>query len=173
MRYFTLEDWLADQEFGHPTTSAEKAEAYSAYLADVHPQLPADFQRLLATVCIHDAALRELTVDLKGSSLTLVLDAGDVSMREPRRVRLRYEDAREIVSYADPARGLGGQHGYGDLGYDEIELLGDGTFEHRLLFSSGIELAVRFARFRLDVLPLASAEIAPAVHHRLGLRNTE
>jgi hypothetical protein len=162
MRYFTLEDWIADQEFGHLTASGEKAEAYSAYLARVHPHLPADFQRLLATICIHDAALRELTVDLRGNTVTLVLDAGDVSMREPRRVRLRYEAAREIVSRADPAHGLPGPHGYGDLGYDEIEVLEDRTFEHRLLFSTGIELAVRFERFRLEVLPPAPAEIAPA-----------
>jgi hypothetical protein len=50
--------------------TAAKAEAYSAYLARIHPQLPEDFQRLLASVCIHDAALRELTVDLAGGWVT-------------------------------------------------------------------------------------------------------
>jgi hypothetical protein len=38
----------------------------------------------------------------------------------------------------------------GDLGYDEIEVLGGGMFEHRLLFSSGIELAIEFAAFHLE-----------------------
>ena len=46
---------------------------------------------------------------------------------------------------SDPSVGLGGPHGFGDLGYDEIDVGEDGPFEHRLLFSSGIELAVRFA----------------------------
>ena len=49
----------------------------------------------------------------------------------------------------NPKRGLAGPHGYGDLGYDEIEVLRDGLYEHRILFSSGIELQVRFTGFKL------------------------
>ncbi|HWX42575.1 MAG TPA: hypothetical protein VN345_15600 [Blastocatellia bacterium] len=52
---------------------------------------------------------------------------------------------------SDPDKGLVGPNGFGDLGYDEIEVLDGGMFEHRLLFSSGIELAIMFEEFRLEV----------------------
>jgi hypothetical protein len=35
------------------------------------------------------------------------------------------------------------------MGNNRIELLGDGVFEHRFLFSSGIELSVQFEVFCL------------------------
>ena len=43
--------------------------------------------------------------------------------------------------------GLPGTFGFGDLGYDEIEILSSGEFQQRFLFSSGIELHVTFGGF--------------------------
>ncbi len=40
--------------------------------------------------------------------------------------------------------------GYGTHGFDEVEILKDGSFEHRMLFSSGIEIAIQFRDFVLD-----------------------
>ena len=155
MRYFTLDDWIADQDYSSSSTArppGEAAAAYADYLTSIHAQLPSDLQQMLATICLHDAALRELAVDNVARRVVLVLDAGNLSMTEPRRVRLSYEDALGLRCLSDPARALAGPRGFGDLGYDEIELLGAAAFEHRLLFSSGIELAVQFQRFRFEVL---------------------
>ena len=155
MRYFTLDDWIADQDHSASVTKppGEAAAAYASYLASIRSQLPLDLQQLLATTCLHDAALRQLEVDVGARRVMLVLDAGTVDMTEPRRVRLIYEDALGLQTLSDPARALAGPRGYGDLGYDELEVLAPRTFEHRLLFSSGIELAVQFQDFRLGVLP--------------------
>src|SRR5687767_15778667 len=95
--------WLADQELdGKPATAAFAArDAYDAYLERVGPALPADFRQMLQTVCIHDARFLELRVDVPGRRVALTLDAGDVTMREGRRVRLWYEDVRQLLVPTD------------------------------------------------------------------------
>ncbi len=60
---------------------------------------------------------------------------------------MNYGGVRSIQSTADPEKGLPGPHGYGDLGYDEIDLIQPGHYEHRMLFSTGIELLVQFSEF--------------------------
>ena len=72
-----------------------------------------------------------------------------------RIIVLTYSGVRNLSTTADPEQGLQGSHGYGDLGYDEVELLPDGAVEHRLLFSSGIELTVQFDHFRLAYRDIA------------------
>ena len=64
---------------------------------------------------------------------------------------LHYSQVEEVISTADPEKGLPGPHGYGDLGYDEIERFQSGLLEHRMLFSSGIVLTVRHRGFSIDV----------------------
>lgn len=143
MRYFTLDRWLKDQDLDADSSANFGAVGeYQSYLVSVMDKLPEDFVRMLQTICIHDAKLRELDVDALVSRVTLRLDAGDVTMREGRNVKLHYLAVRRVLSTSDPEKGLPGPHGYGDLGNDEIEVLEDGEYEHRILFSSGIELAL-------------------------------
>ena len=154
MKYFTLDGWIGDQDRGDDGTAAARAvQAYKTYLAGVRPELPGDFRRLLADYCIHDGRLRHMTVDLPAGIVVLRFDAGDVTMRQGRDISLHYGDAILVETTADPERGLPGPHGYGDLGNDEIELLDGGLLEHRLLFSTGIELTLRFRTFRLEEHP--------------------
>lgn len=59
----------------------------------------------------------------------------------------------DVVSFnllADHDIGLPGPHGFGDVGYDEADINVDGNLEHRLLFSSGIEMQVVFRGFELN-----------------------
>ena len=64
-----------------------------------------------------------------------------------RRLFLTYHGVVSFCSTDEPDDGLPGSLGYGDLGYDEIDLTDDGFLEYRMLFSSGIELQVVFAGF--------------------------
>ena len=64
-------------------------------------------------------------------------------------VELHYSGLSEFESLQTPARALMGPRGYGDLGYDEIDIVEGGPFEHRLLFCSSIELRFRFASLEL------------------------
>ena len=125
-------------------------DGYRSYLESVRAALPPELQRLIETICLHDGRLRELNVDLPQQRVILRLDAGNLTMTEGRRVSLRYEGVTELQCLADPRRGLAGPHGFADVGNDEIEVLGPGSYEHRFLFSTGIELRIRFRGFRYE-----------------------
>jgi hypothetical protein len=142
MRFFTMEWWCGVQT----GDNSDPASAYAAHLATIRDRLPPDLLATAETMSLHDTRLRKLRLMPGERSLTLELDsyAGD------ERFTLTYTDVARFESEADPEVGLGGPAGYGDLGYCEVDVLPDGTFEHRLLFSTGIELAVAFRGFQLQ-----------------------
>jgi hypothetical protein len=140
VRFFTMAWWCGTQ-----TGDAEARSAgYAAHLDTVRDRLPPDLLATQESVSLHDTRLRELR--LAEGTLTLGLDshAGD------ERLTLTYTSVERFESVADPEVGLGGPAGYGDLGYCEVDALPGGAFEHRLLFSTGIELVVVFHGFRLQ-----------------------
>jgi hypothetical protein len=156
MKYFTLAGWTADQDLDRDTDVFKPSREYRQYLARVQDRLPPAFVRLSSEVCLHDGALRELRADFDRRVVSLQFDAGDPTMRTARRVRLIYEGVSALASTADPTIGLPGPHGYGDLGNDELEVLAGDQFEHRFLFSSGIELAIRFTQLTYELLDAGS-----------------
>lgn len=141
MRFFTMAWWLGLQAQETP----DPAIAYAAHLATIRDRLPPDLIATEEWVSLHDTRLRELRLLLTEGTLTLGLDshAGD------ERITITYSGVERYESIADPEVGLGGPAGYGDLGYWEVDVLPDGALEHRMLFSSGIELWVTFHGFRL------------------------
>ena len=144
MKFMTIEKWS-----GTNGDALEALKEYQQYLNSVFASLPPELQRFTSKVSLHDARLRHL--QLAAGKLKLKLD-GSSYEEEPRgyfdrRFDLTYEGVDSLTSIADPDAGLPGPHGYGDLGYDEIEVLPNGHYEHRMLFSTGIELHVRFTGF--------------------------
>lgn len=141
MKYLTLTWWQ-----GHCTGDALKE--YRSYYEEVKDLLPAGARRLEEEISIHDAKLLRLDVDIAAGTLLMVVDGYDwregSSPLPARTFTLKYEGVCWFRSVADPRSGMNGPFGYGDLGYWEFEVLGDGTIEHRMLFSTGIELHVRF-----------------------------
>jgi hypothetical protein len=146
MKYFTF-DWWAD------AGDTESPKPYFGYLERITPQLPPELQRFVRECSLHDGRVTRLVIDTAQKTVTLHLDGNCYDERLPksyaRRFRLAYLGVETFTSTADPNRGLGGPAGYGDLGYDEIELLEAGRFEHRMLFSSSIEFHIRFTDFSL------------------------
>ena len=149
MKYFTIQWWSGDVE-----DQMSAFRAYDAYLADAKRELLPELSRLLEEICLHDSQLRrlhivpekkELFIDLDGC----VRDEGRQSYHA-LKIGLTYLGVESFESLADPGLGLAGPHGYGDLGYDEIEVLRPGLFQHRMLFSTGIEFSVTFTGFRLN-----------------------
>jgi hypothetical protein len=144
MKFMTIEKWS-----GTNGDALEALKEYRQYLDSVFATLPSEVQRLISKVSLHDARLRHL--QLAAGKLKLKLD-GSGYEEEPRgyfgrRFDLTYEGVDSLTSTADPDAGLPGPYGYGDLGYDEIEVLANGRYEHRMLFSTGIEMHVRFTGF--------------------------
>ena len=64
----------------------------------------------------------------------------------------------DLNTGSDPEKGLPGPHGYGDLGYDEVDVLEPGLFEHRMLFSTGITLSIHHREFHLRFEDIKSTE---------------
>jgi hypothetical protein len=141
VRYFTLAWWCGTQ----PEDGSDAGAEYARHLAAIRHRLPPDLLATQESVSLHDTRLREWVVLPADGTTRLVLDshAGD------ERFTLTYTGVERVESTADPAVGLRGPHGYGDFGYDEVEVLPTGAFEHRMVFSSGVELCVVFGGFGL------------------------
>lgn len=149
MKFFTMAWWGGAQRPTAPLQQVTDAyAAYATHLAAIQAWLPSSLVTLDAQVPLHDARLRTLTYTTDTQTLTIGLDntfdAGDV-----RRFYLCYLGVIAFHSVADPDVGLPGPYGYGDLGYDELDLTPTRHAIHRLLFSSGIELHITCTDFRL------------------------
>jgi hypothetical protein len=144
VRFFTASWWCGAQndKNGDPTAG------YATHLETIRDRLSPDLLATEESISLHDTRLRDLRLRIPESTLSLILDsyAGD------EQFYLLYSGVERFESVADPEIGLGGPFGYGDLGYCEVDILPCGAFEHRLLFSSGIELVVVFRGFRLQLM---------------------
>ena len=86
----------------------------------------------------------------KPFKLQLKIDTDD-GKGNLRQIELNYIGVILFHSKVDQENGLHGPLGYGDLGYDEVELLNN-CIEHRILFSSGIELIIQFSDLKLKYI---------------------
>ena len=145
MKFFTIEWWCGLQKFGDYDPSPE----YQRHIATIRERLPKGLLALQESISIHDANLRLLEYDRQGNTLTLKLDSDD-GAGGLRQFVMRYVDVTLFRTLSDPELGLPGPHGYGDLGYHEADITADDNFEHRLLFSTGIEFQIVFRDFELD-----------------------
>ena len=142
VRYFTMAWWGGFQAGEGDDPSAD----YAAHLNSIRDRLPPDLLATEEAVSLHDTRLRELCLLAAEGMLRIGLD----SYTGDDRLTLVYSGVERFESTVDPESGLRGPSGYGDLGYCEVDILPGGAFEHRLLFSTGIELAVIFRGFRLQ-----------------------
>jgi hypothetical protein len=104
MRFFTIDWWLGppnDDPFDDYATHLEALRPFPTEIA-AFDQLPS----------LHDARLRRL----EHADRIVEIDLG----AERKPLTLRYSQVDSLVLMADPAKGLPGPHGLGDLGYDEI-----------------------------------------------------
>ena len=164
MKYFTIANW---QDYDRENRVEKE---YRSYIDAIRPNLPADLRLLcdfspgwsVSRISLNDGGIVEISVSFDDRSVDIIID-GDAHDDEahytgPRRHFLRYRDVVSFRSTTDPSGSLAGPGGYGDHGYNEIELHAEGMFEHRMLFSSGIEIAVVFRQFSLTFEDLPTGE---------------
>lgn len=145
MQYFTLSWWMGYSEM----TDDQPLRLYAEHFEHIRHSLPRDLTATYDVVSLHDSHLRQLDIDVEAGLLRVQLDA--INAQGKRwRILMTYLGLQSFHSQGDPKVGLAGPHGYGDLGYEEIGIAKDGSLEHRLLFSNGIEMAIRFRDFRLE-----------------------
>ena len=149
MKYYTFKWWADDED-----VDCRALGSYPDYLDRVFLELSPDLQRFVQKCHLHDAVLTQLELFVPEQKLILELlgDHYDDSLPSnyARRFRLTYLGVSSFTSTADPQRKLLGPGGYGDLGYDELEVIGPGSYEHRMLFSTSIEFVIRFTGFVLE-----------------------
>ena len=160
MKFFTIE-WWCDVQDG---TESDPTEAFRQHLDLIRDRLPPDLLLLQDSLSLHDSRLHDLSLNVADALLTLTLH-GDDGWGGLRMFTLQYTGLVSHKSLSDPDISLPGPNGYGDLGYDETDVLPDGTFKHCLLFSSGIELQFVFTDFRLEYVDSPSPESESAKLH--------
>lgn len=148
MKYFSVNDWDKWRK------DAENEVAYRAYIETIQTQLPSDLQLLLrdaGTVYLNDGEVESISVSIEKASVDIVLNGKWIveTTVGDRIFHLAYTGVVSFVSTIDPAAGGIHGSGYGFHGIDEMEVIETGIYEHRMLFTSGIELAVRFRGFSL------------------------
>lgn len=139
MKYFSLDWWNGIQKSEPKDDPFEK---YQEYFESIKSHLPQAFFDLRESIFLHDGELRSIDLQLENNTLSLkVFTDNDGLLRE---VILLYTGVTSFASNSQPKKGLPGPRGYGDWGYDEVELIND-KLEHRVLFSSGIEISIQFS----------------------------
>jgi hypothetical protein len=150
MKYIT-------NECSDGNSSDSKENEYWPYIDTIRPALTKDLLRLLNEVSLHDSHVNSFVVTPKDHIAVLVLDGSSdpwCCTKEPDRARrftLRYEGVVNVTMLngsATPVSELDDS----DLYCDELELLTDGLFQHRMLFNSGTELHITFNIFRLEYI---------------------
>jgi hypothetical protein len=73
MKYFTIEDWMGDQDLDAARPpSWDAAEEYSKYLESVDHLVPAEFRLLQDSVHLHDSTLHDLRVELTSGTIEML-----------------------------------------------------------------------------------------------------
>lgn len=143
MRWMTMAWWRGD-------VPQQTADGYAAHFDSIRNRLPVNLRDFHDRVTLHDAKLLSLKIDLLSRSVRMEL-AGyhwNTKMPPDRECvwHLCYEGVETVRSLATIDNGLGGPAGFGDLGYDELTIAGDGIYSHAMLFSTSVELQVTFRR---------------------------
>jgi hypothetical protein len=144
LKFFTMSMWCGTEG----QDDYDPIPDFRAHLDTIRDRLPADLLALQESISLHDSRVREMNFDTESKQLEIRLEGSD-GKGGLRHFSLRYEGLVTFRSTADPKIGLRGPHGYGDLGNDEADITDEGDFEHRILFSTGIELQIIFRSFTL------------------------
>jgi hypothetical protein len=145
MKFFTFSWWCGEYEEADADAVAGK---YRDHFASIEDRLPASILDFARHHSLHDARLEKFSLNVVDQAAELHVRGWDPKCEEKRAYSLFYSVVSGVLSQGSPEEPLGGPGGFGDLGYDEFDLLEDDKIEHRMLFSTGIELSVAFSDFR-------------------------
>ena len=175
MRFFTMNWWLGVQEGKVFDPGPLYAKHIDQLRQNLPAENQATLDALLG-VSLHDSELKELQLLPEKDCLLLDLKHfdcvdevlihqpdDDISKKERTnpflgspiyemntcsvRVSITYSGVRRFAVMPSLEGGLCGPCGFGELGYCEVDRTGAGTFIHRILFSSGITIAIEFDGF--------------------------
>jgi hypothetical protein len=140
MRFFTRA-WctgeLSDDE------CEQVVSAYWRHVAEIAPRLPADARLLAEQLSLHDGLFRRLIVNQTAQTCRMELRCGDLQVGY-FDLDIEYRDASFMALDVDNAATIvDGEHS--EILYDEVDIIGNGRFVHRLLCWPQGELWIAFA----------------------------
>ena len=143
MRYFTRA-WCTG-EYADAEAMTVVA-AYAHHLDGITPRLPPDL-RALSRVSLHDGRFRAVAFDPSARHLALLLRCGD-HQRGYFDLSLIYDD---VILLDEAPHGLAAlvNDPQAEILYDEVNLLDQDRFEHRLLLWPAGEVTIQFAGLTL------------------------
>ena len=150
MKYFTM-DWWANR--CEPLTVCDD---YKEYIDSVRGSLPEQILRFIDGHMLHDSVVSDVSVRPGDETARIAADGFDANLDKRVAYELEYAGVVVVTIRGGASDSLPGPAGLGHLGYDEFEPLQSGVFEHRLLFSSGVEILIRFRAFRFVATPSAN-----------------
>jgi hypothetical protein len=153
VKYFTM-DWWANQ-----CEPPSVCDDYKNYIESVRDALPESIQAFLDGHMLHDSIVGELSVQPTNETVKILADGFDVNLDRSVVYELAYAGVMALIIHGGASDNLPGPAGLGHLGYDEFEPLDSGALEHRLLFSSGVEILIRFRAFQFTATPAENAPV--------------
>ena len=146
MRFFTFEWWSGDID-----DMDVALEGYADYFESTRPGFPAEVCRFHDQCTLHDSRVQAIRLEMGTGVLEVEALGYALGLDHGQRYQLRYVGVEKFELFGAAEKPLGGPGGLGDLGYDEWLLLPSGKLEHRLLFSTGTEVAVVASSFEYKV----------------------
>jgi hypothetical protein len=166
MKYFS-ETWCS----GDLTEEQSLAirDGYWARIETLSPQFPATVRELATGINLHDALVRQVTLDRARGTLTISLRCGDLQKGyfdadlAYRGVEMAGLDPGTLRAIAtDPNT---------ELLYDEVDLESPGRFVHRILFTDTREIEIVFGGLNVATTPRpdrALGEVAGLYQEKSG-----
>lgn len=149
MKFFTplwRDGELSDEDYDGA------CRGYDNRLTEIRRSLSDDLVRFLDAISLHDAKIRSASLDLD-RTFRLAVRAGDLQSGYVD-VDLEYGDIQILEGNPSAAVVLNSDDG--EIIQDEIDLINEGVYEHRLLFAPDGELLIRFRRFKFGVTSVRS-----------------
>ncbi|HYO79410.1 MAG TPA: hypothetical protein VE010_23290 [Thermoanaerobaculia bacterium] len=151
MRFLTPE-WrdgeLTDEQYERAVADYEKT------LQSVRAALPAEMQQFLESSSLHDALVRKASLD-RDRTFRLALRSGDLQSGY-MDVDLEYRQVEELRGLPSVEAVLDDANA--EIIAHEVDVLPDGSLEHRFLFAPEGEIRIHFRAFGFTVAPVASRE---------------
>lgn len=151
MKYYTWGWWSGDIDPTKDNQIQRQVRSYGNYFDSVREAFPSSVVSLSDEYTLHDAELITLKANFVNNKVSLNLEGYSRDDSERCQYYLLFSGVVELSTVGNPEQPLGGPGGFGHLGYNEFEVLGDNLYESRMLFSTGIELILQWSDFSFEV----------------------
>ncbi len=164
VRFVAVMRWF-DRDFvtgGLPDEEwAARQASFAVHLEQIRPQLADGAEQLLASVHLHDGQIASWTYEA-GSSFVMRVLAGDLQ-RGYEWLTLSYGDASLMGTTENDLRGWWNADGFpNEIIEEEIDLVGDHRYEHRMLLWPDGEVGLQFGSLTVDRQPADPSDRRPS-----------